>query len=89
MTFATTASVDAAIRTSHLGSIGLIGSSAKWVRFQAQLADAGHDAAAIAKITSPIGNPSLKGKEPAIIAVGVAAALVESLETAAVAEAAR
>ena len=25
---------DAAIRTSHLGSIGLIGSSAKWVRFQ-------------------------------------------------------
>jgi len=80
---------DAAIRTSHLGSIGLIGSSAKWVRFQAQLADAGHDAAAIAKITSPIGNPSLKGKEPAIIAVGVAAALVESMETAAVAEAAR
>ena len=48
---------DAAIRTSHLGSIGLIGSSAKWVRFQAQLADAGHDAAAIAKITCPIGNP--------------------------------
>jgi xanthine dehydrogenase accessory factor len=81
---------DAAIRTSHLGSIGLIGSSAKWVRFQSQLADAGHDAAAIARITSPIGNPALKGKEPAVIAVGVATSLVQLMESAAsVAERAR
>lgn len=81
---------DAAIRTSHLGSIGLIGSSAKWVRFQAQLAAAGHDRAAISKITCPIGNPSLTGKEPAVIAVGVASSLIELMESAAaVTEAAR
>ena len=30
--------IDAALRTSHLGSIGLIGSSAKWSRFRAKLA---------------------------------------------------
>ena len=37
---------DAALRLPQpLGSIGLIGSSAKWTRFQAQLADAGHDPA--------------------------------------------
>ena len=35
--------VDAALRTSHLGSIGLIGSSAKWARSRSKLADEGHD----------------------------------------------
>ena len=33
---------DAALRTDGLGSIGLIGSSAKWVRFQQKLAAEGH-----------------------------------------------
>jgi xanthine dehydrogenase accessory factor len=72
--------VDAALRTSHLGSIGLIGSSAKWARFRRKLADEGHDDAAIARVITPIGIPELAGKEPATIAVGVAAALLRSFE---------
>jgi xanthine dehydrogenase accessory factor len=65
-------------RDGRLGSIGLIGSRAKWLRFQKMLAAEGHDQAAIAKITSPIGLPGLEGKDPAVIAVSVAAALVQS-----------
>jgi xanthine dehydrogenase accessory factor len=68
---------DAALRTGHLGSIGLIGSSAKWTRFRQKLSDEGHDEAAIARITTPIGLPELTGKEPATIAVSVAAALLQ------------
>jgi xanthine dehydrogenase accessory factor len=72
--------VDAALRTTHLGSIGLIGSSAKWARFRKKLADEGHDEATIARITTPIGIPELTGKRPATIAVGVAASLLLSFE---------
>jgi xanthine dehydrogenase accessory factor len=71
---------DAALRTSHLGSIGLIGSTAKWSRFRRKLADEGHDEATIARITTPIGLPDLRGKQPATIAVGVAAALLLQME---------
>ena len=39
------------------------------------LAAEGHDAETIAEITSPIGLPGIDGKEPAVIAVSVAAAL--------------
>ena len=71
---------DAALRLSQpLGSIGLIGSSAKWTRFQAQLARAGHGPGTIGRITCPIGLPGIKGKEPAVIAVAVAAALLQTL----------
>ena len=73
---------DAALRTftqgpDHLASIGLIGSSAKWSRFRAKLADEGHSPEAIARITTPIGLPDLGGKEPATIAVSVAARLLQ------------
>ncbi len=67
---------DAALRTTRLGGIGLIGSSAKWRRFQKLLAAEGHDAATIAMITSPIGLPGIEGKDPAVIALSVAAALL-------------
>ena len=71
---------DAALRLGQpLGSIGLIGSSVKWTRFQAQLAAAGHSPAAIGRITCPIGQPGITGKDPAVIAVAVAAALVLKL----------
>src|SRR4029079_16298531 len=46
---------DAALRCRHLGSIGLIGSSAKWTRFAKRLAEEGHDETALARITNPIG----------------------------------
>jgi xanthine dehydrogenase accessory factor len=71
---------DAALRlTQPPGSIGLIGSSAKWARFRAQLAGAGHGPEAIARITCPIGQPGITGKDPAVIAVAVAAALLPIL----------
>jgi xanthine dehydrogenase accessory factor len=71
---------DAALRLSPpLGSIGLIGSSAKWARFQAQLAGQGHGPETIARITCPIGQPGITGKEPAVIAVAAAAALLPAL----------
>ena len=38
-----------------------------------------HDPAAIARITCPIGLPGITGKEPAVIAVAVAAALLPRL----------
>ncbi len=71
---------DAALRSPGLGSIGLIGSSAKWARFQVQLRAEDHSAEAIARITCPIGLPEIVGKEPAAIAVGVAAALLLTLQ---------
>lgn len=67
---------DQVLRTPGLGSVGLIGSAAKWARFRAMLAEAGHDAAAIDTIQSPIGLSSLGGKHPATIAVSVAADLL-------------
>ncbi len=68
---------DAAIRNEQLATIGLIGSSAKWARFRRKLAEDGNSEAAIARITTPIGLPGLVGKEPAFIAVSVAAWLLE------------
>ena len=71
---------DAALRLPQpLGGIGLIGSSAKWARFAAQLAAAGHGPEAIARITCPIGQPGITGKDPAVIAIAAAAALLQAL----------
>ncbi|MDR7251661.1 xanthine dehydrogenase accessory factor [Nocardioides sp. BE266] len=67
---------DAALRCAHLGSVGLIGSAAKWARFRTGLAVEGHDEAALGRIRCPIGLPGLAGKEPPAIAVSVAAELV-------------
>ncbi|MEV6950973.1 xanthine dehydrogenase accessory protein XdhC [Streptomyces sp. NPDC051183] len=72
---------DAALRTPGLGSIGLIGSAAKWSRFRQRLsAEGGHDAAAIDRINTPIGMAGITGKEPATIAVSVAADLLRTFE---------
>ena len=54
---------------------GLIGSKTKWARFRKRLAELGHTAAQISRITSPIGEPIL-GKQPQAIAIGVAASLL-------------
>ncbi|MEW2221078.1 xanthine dehydrogenase accessory protein XdhC [Streptomyces sp. NPDC006990] len=73
---------DAALRTSHLGPIGLIGSAAKWTRFRKRLAtEGGHDDAAIDRIKTPIGLSDLTGKTPATIAVSVAADVLRAFET--------
>ena len=70
---------DAALRLPHLGSIGLIGSSAKWSGFRRRLAEQGHPPGTIGRIRCPIGLPEISGKQPAVIAVSVAAALLQTL----------
>ncbi|MDH2413069.1 xanthine dehydrogenase accessory protein XdhC [Nocardioides sp. CER19] len=73
--------IDAALRCPHLGSVGLIGSSAKWARFRAKLAAAGFSAHEIDRVQTPIGLPGLTtSKEPAAIALSVAAAWLASRE---------
>ena len=72
---------DAALRCTHLGTIGLIGSAAKWARFRSGLVVEGHDEQAIDRIRCPIGLPGLSGKEPATIAVSVAAELLQVFTT--------
>lgn len=68
---------DAALRDGRAASIGLIGSSAKWTRFRKQLTAQGHSPETLARITTPIGLPDISGKEPATIAVSVAARLLQ------------
>jgi xanthine dehydrogenase accessory factor len=71
---------DAVLRQDEFGSIGLIGSAGKWARFQQRLADDGHDTTTIARITTPIGLTGITSKEPAAIAVSVAADLLLRFE---------
>lgn len=76
--------LDALLRSDLPGSVGLIGSSAKWARFRGKLADLGHDAGAIDRVRTPIGAPGVPGKEPAVIALAVAVELVGSCADSAV-----
>jgi xanthine dehydrogenase accessory factor len=71
---------DAVLRTGDFGSIGLIGSAGKWARFRTKLAAQGHDETAAARITTPIGLADIRGKQPATIAVSVAADLLRAME---------
>ena len=80
---------DQALRRDGLGSIGLIGSKSKWARFRAKLTELGHDEEELARVTTPIGIPEVAGKAPASIAVSVAARILQLIEAAAPAAAAR
>ena len=60
--------------------IGLIGSKSKWASFQARLRARGFSEAELAAVTSPIGLPGIKGKQPAVIAVAVVAQLLMALQ---------
>ena len=59
--------------------IGLIGSKTKWATFSHRLEARGFTAAELARVTCPIGVPGITGKEPEVIAVAVAAQLLQSL----------
>jgi xanthine dehydrogenase accessory factor len=59
--------------------VGLIGSQTKWATFRHRLEDRGFSAEEIAHITCPIGVPGITGKEPEVIAVAVAAQLLQTL----------
>ncbi len=71
---------DAALRREGVGSIGVIGSTAKWARFRKKLMAEGHTESAIERIQCPIGVPDLTGKHPAVIAISVAADLLRVLQ---------
>lgn len=75
--------IDQALRRDDLASIGLIGSRSKWARFRVKLGELGHSDAALARVTTPIGIPEVRGKTPASIAVSVAARILQLIETAA------
>jgi xanthine dehydrogenase accessory factor len=62
---------------NDLPFIGLIGSKTKWATFQNRLRERGFMDAELAKVTSPIGVPGVRGKEPEVIAVAVAAQLMQ------------
>ena len=58
--------------------VGLIGSQTKWATFRHRLEDRGFSAQEIGHITCPIGVPGILGKEPEVIAVAVAAQLLQT-----------
>ena len=79
--------LDALLRSDIPGTIGLIGSSAKWTRFRAKLAELGHAEEAMARVRTPIGDPAMSGltsKEPAVIAVSVTVEVLRLVAASAV-----
>lgn len=65
---------------ADLPFIGLIGSKTKWATFQHRLLARGFTAAELAHVTCPIGVSGISGKEPAVIAVSVAAQLLQTID---------
>ena len=62
---------------ADLPYIGLIGSRTKWAVFGHRLKARGFTSAELAHVISPIGLPGIAGKEPEVIAVAVAAQLLQ------------
>lgn len=58
------------------GLVGLIGSKTKRRHFEGRLAHRGLAADRMADLVCPIGDPRIQGKEPAVVAVSVAAQLL-------------
>jgi xanthine dehydrogenase accessory factor len=61
-----------------LAFIGLIGSATKWATFRRRLIERGFTAQECQQVTCPIGVPGITGKEPEVIAVAVAAQLLQA-----------
>lgn len=62
---------------NDLPYVGLIGSATKWATFRHRLEARGFRQDELARITCPIGVPGIEGKEPEVIAVAVAAQLLQ------------
>lgn len=67
----------AVLARGDFGYLGLIGSRTKRARFESRLKAEGVTQAQLARLTCPIGLQSLKSKDPAVIAVGLAAELLQ------------
>ncbi|RTL30886.1 MAG: xanthine dehydrogenase accessory protein XdhC [Burkholderiales bacterium] len=68
--------IEAVLKRNDSLFAGLIGSRTKKARFLHRLEAKGLSTAQLAHMTCPIGLPGLQGKEPAVIAVAVAAQLL-------------
>ena len=62
---------------ADLPFIGLIGSASKWATFRHRLEARGFTAEELQQVTCPIGVAGVQGKEPDVIAVAVAAQLMQ------------
>ena len=67
---------------ADLPYIGLIGSCSKWAAFKHRLQARGFLEAELAQVTCPIGVVGISGKAPEIIAVAVAAQLLQTVHSA-------
>ena len=70
----------AVLEKGDFGYLGLIGSATKRVRFERRLRTDGVTDEMLSRLTCPIGLPELKSKEPAVIAVSLAAQLLQVTE---------
>ena len=68
--------LERALRSDTFGFIGLIGSKSKWTHFRRELVQHGLDESGLARVTTPIGLPSVPGKSPQAVAISVAAQLL-------------
>lgn len=67
---------------ADLGLVGLIGSTTKWATFGHRLEARGFSAQELSQVTCPIGVPGIAGKEPEVIAVAVAAQVLQAVQAA-------
>ena len=63
--------------SADLPYVGLIGSASKWARFRHRLEERGFGAQDFARVTTPIGISGIDSKLPEVIAVSVAAQLLQ------------
>ena len=70
----------AVLEKNDFAYLGLIGSKTKRARFVRRLQDAGISEAVVERMVCPIGLPGIRGKEPAVIAVSLAADLLQRLQ---------
>lgn len=69
--------VAVALGRSDLLAVGLIGSASKRARFASRLLRQGIGSTALQRLMCPIGLPGIAGKEPAVVAVSVAAQILQ------------
>lgn len=72
----------AALMEDRFSYVGVIGSKTKKVRFEKRLRDAGITEPQMALFHSPLGLGTIRGKDPSVIAVSIAADLVQRIEQA-------
>ncbi|QJR15274.1 xanthine dehydrogenase accessory protein XdhC [Usitatibacter palustris] len=77
---------EALLRDGRFAWAGVIGSQPKTTRFRQRLAQRGFAPEAVARLTMPIGIGGIASKEPAAIAVAVAAQLLQLRDARAAAE---